>query len=234
MMPLPDSSLLWVDDHLVVVDKPSGLLSTEAPDRAHRSVLPRLAALLRTRGESAKLFAVHRIDEETSGTLVVARSAETRRALEATFEAHTVERIYHAIVIGAPQPSEGRLEGRLREDDDGVVRVVERGGRPARTDYSTVAVERGFAVVACRLDTGRRNQIRVQLADIGHPVAGDRKYGRRHRRFRSVPASRTMLHATAIGFTHPVTAAEISVVAPFPADFRSVLGAELSAKLSLG
>ena len=143
------------------------------------------------------------------------------------FAEHDVERVYHAIVLGSPRARAGTLESRLRERPDGIMESVRRGGSRAVTHYETIADHGSWSVVACQLETGRRNQIRVQFADIGHAIAGDRKYGHRNARFRSIRAPRTMLHATGIAFTHPITGARIEVLAKFPQDFRAFLGNEL-------
>jgi 23S rRNA pseudouridine1911/1915/1917 synthase len=232
---LDERRLLYLDADLAVVDKPAGLLSQEHAGEPHQAtVVHALAGLLRRRGESARLFAVHRLDEDTSGTLVVARTETARRALEALFESHDLDRIYHAVVLGQPRQAQGRLESRLSVGRDGVVRVVRRGGEFAVTHYATVAAVPGGSVLACRLETGRRNQIRVQLADVGHPVAGDRKYGRHHPAFERVRAPRPLLHATAISLPHPTSGEALTAIAPFPDDFRALLGDELCRRLLPG
>ncbi|MAE76069.1 MAG: hypothetical protein CMJ85_04260 [Planctomycetes bacterium] len=232
--PLPARRLLYVDDFLCAVDKPSGLLSQEAPGRApRRTILVQTAALLASRGERAELHAVHRLDEDTSGVLVFARDRDILARLKKTFRRHDVERVYHAIVLGAPDPPEGRLESLLRDGGERV-EIVTRGGQPAITDYVTLATFAGRSVVACRLDTGRRNQIRVQLADIGHPVQGDRRYGRNHPGFSRFKARRTMLHATALGLRHPKHGKALRFIAPFPDDFSAQLPEGLAERLSAG
>lgn len=231
-MSAPPLQILALYRSHVVIAKPAGLLSIEAPGRdPRRSVPPLLRAQLLERGEGGDVFAVHRLDEETSGALVLARDEAARRHFDELFAQHAIERIYHAIVLGRPQPRAGRLEGRLRVDGDGIVRGTTRGGERAVTEYVTVHEGPGFSVVACRLETGRRNQIRVQLADRGCPIVGDRKYGRFDRRFRAVPAPRTMLHATALGFVAPEDGTARTHAAPFPSDFVELLGADVAAAL---
>ncbi len=226
--PLEDRRFLWLDDAVGVVDKPAMLLTTPAPGRSEPVLLDRIAATLGDRGESPSVFAVHRIDEETSGSLAFARSEEARRGLEAIFKQHRAERVYHCLVHGAPRRSSAVLECRLQEEG-GIVRVVDRDGQVARMEYRAVLRLDGMTMLACRLDTGRRNQIRVQLAAIGCPLVGDRKYGRRGK----TSARRTMLHATALGFDHPLSGARIEVIAPFPEDFERLIGAERLAALRL-
>lgn len=227
--PLKPRSILWLDEHLCIVDKPSGLLSQDAPGRSGPDLRARLAATLEARDEAKLLFAVHRLDEETSGSIAFARTTEARTALESIFRTHAAERVYHALVLGTPKLDQAVIESRLQADADGMVRVVSRGGQVARTEYLVLARFDGFCLVACRLDTGRRNQIRVQLTEIGCPLVGDRKYGRRRAR---IKARRTMLHASALGFRHPITGAQVEVFAPFPDDFKKLVGAERLAEFS--
>jgi 23S rRNA pseudouridine1911/1915/1917 synthase len=162
---------------------------------------------------------------------VLARNKEARAYFEKLFAAHRIERIYHAIVLGKPHPATGRIESRLRIDESGIVETTSEGGEPAITDYATVHVGRGHSVVACRLETGRRNQIRVQLADRGCPLVGDRKYGRHDPRFAEQPAPRTLLHATALGFVPPGRREPQNYVAPFPKDFARFLGEDVLRQL---
>ncbi|MCB9882416.1 MAG: RNA pseudouridine synthase [Planctomycetes bacterium] len=220
---LENHRFLWMDEHLGVVDKPAGILSTPAPGRSEPVLTDRIAAALVCRGEDAAVFAVHRLDEETTGSIAFARTEEARSGLEKIFKSHAAERVYHCIVHGGPRAPSGLIESRLDEDSSGIVRVTTRGGRIARTEYVVLLRLDGMSLLACRLETGRRNQIRVQLADIGCPVVGDRKYGRRNSKVR---AKRTLLHATALGLTHPLTGARVEAVAPFPADFEKLVGTD--------
>ncbi|MFQ5503479.1 MAG: RluA family pseudouridine synthase [Planctomycetota bacterium] len=229
--PLEASRVLHLDDDICIVDKPDGLLSVDAPGQ-RPTLVARLAATLRSRGVSAELLPVHRLDEGTSGALLLARHDLARKRLIAQFKRHEVERVYYALVLGSPYPLDGSLSSRLREDARGMVRVVASGGRQAVTHYRTLARLSGFSLVACRLDTGRRNQIRVQLADVGCPVLGDRKYGRGDPRFGKLPAPRTMLHATGISLKHPLSRKPLVVVAPLPEDFRQRIGDGLARRLT--
>ncbi len=196
------------DEHILVVAKPPGLLVLPAPGRAGPNLVD---ALSRARGE--RLYPVHRLDEDTSGAYVLARTEAGRTALDAMFRAHAVERIYLALVAGTPSPPAGRIESRLQEGKDGVVRVVTRGGERAVTHYETLARRGPGCLVRCRLETGRRNQIRAHLAALGCPIAGDRKYGYRQRG--AAGFGRVMLHSWRLAFRHPVLGTEVRVtVAP--------------------
>jgi 23S rRNA pseudouridine1911/1915/1917 synthase len=196
-------AILHADEHLLVVDKPPGLLTVAAPGRSGPTVLDLLAGQL-----GCRPLPVHRLDEETSGVLVVALTGPAREALEGLFRRHAIERHYLALVAGTPSPPAGRIQGRLREVE-GVVRVVTHGGEKAITEYRVLARRGRCSLVTCRLETGRRNQIRVHMAGLGCPVAGDRKYGYRARSGERFP--RVMLHSWWTKFTHPLTGEQVDV-----------------------
>jgi len=205
----PAVSVLHRDDHLLVVDKPAGTLVVPAKGRGG----PCLVDLL-TRQVGQRVIAVHRLDEDTTGCLAFALDERTRGALDACFRAHAATRDYLALATAVPSPESGCAESNLEEGADGVVRVVKRGGRRAVTHYRTLARRGRGALVHCRLETGRRNQIRVHLAALGSPVAGDRKYGYRPRpgeRF-----GRVMLHSWQLQLAHPVTGASVEVTCAAP------------------
>jgi 23S rRNA pseudouridine1911/1915/1917 synthase len=196
--------VLHQDEHLVVVDKPAGVLVVSAPGRKEPTLVDRVSAQL-----AERVQAVHRLDEDTTGAIVLARSDAGRAGMEALFRAHTVAREYLALASAAPSPPAGRIESNLLEDAGGIVRVVARGGQRAATHYRTICRRDRCTLVECRLETGRRNQIRAHLAALGCPLAGDRKYGFRARQGERFP--RVMLHSWQLRFVHPVTGAEVSV-----------------------
>lgn len=191
-------SILHRDDHLVVLDKPAGLLVVPAPDRKAATLVDVVGKQLECRVQ-----AVHRLDEDTTGVMVVALSDAGRVGMEALFRAHAVERDYLALVASTPSPPAGKIESALLEGADGVMRVVPKGGERAVTHYETLTRRGSGALVRCRLETGRRNQIRAHLAALGCPLAGDRKYGFRARH--GERWARVMLHSWSVRFTHPVT-----------------------------
>lgn len=195
------------DEHLAIVDKPAGVLVVPAPGRTGRTVLDLAAEAL-----GRPVQAVHRLDEDTTGALMVALTDSARAALEGLFRDHEVVREYLALASAAPSPPAGRVEAALAEGPDGLVRVVASGGRRAVTHYETLARRGRCTLLHCRLETGRRNQIRVHLAALGCPLAGDRKYGYRPRpgeHFR-----RVMLHSWRMRLRHPLTGAAIDCVVP--------------------
>lgn len=200
--------LLHVDDDLIVVDKPAGMLVVPAPGRSGPTVVD---ALSRQLGQ--RVFAVHRLDEDTTGVLVVARTDAARAGMEAQFAEHLVERLYLALVRGAPTPAAGRIRSQLRAEGD-LMRVVTHGGQNAITHYETLERRGRYTLLCCRLETGRRNQIRAHLQALGHPLAGDRKYGFRSDGRERFP--RPMLHSWRVRFRHPITGVEVQAEAPPP------------------
>ena len=202
------------DDDLVIVDKPAGVLTVPAPGRRSRTVVDLVSAQL---GQT--LLAVHRLDEDTTGLLILAGHERARAAMEQLFRDRQVTREYLALASAAPSPPAGRIESRLVEDPDGLVRVVARGGERAVTHYETLARRGRCTLVKCRLETGRRNQIRVHLAALHCPLAGDRKYGFRARDGERFP--RVMLHSWRMEFVHPLRGTPLALEAmPAEPDLR--------------
>ena len=204
-------SLVHEDDAILVVVKPSGLL-TIATDRerdrtAYRQIWDYLAA------KRQRPFIVHRLDRETSGLLVFAKSEETKRALQFQFEARNVERVYVALVEGKPPEERGTLESKLAEDRMLRVRSAEKG-RQAITHYRVIRRRREGSLLELRLGTGRRHQIRVQLAEAGWPIVGDVTHGAARG-----SVGRLCLHATRLGFVHPATQRQVVFESAPPADW---------------
>lgn len=187
----PDVPLLFADDAVLVVAKPAGILVVPAPGHGGPTVVD-----LVSRSVGTRVRAVHRLDRDTTGVLVLARTEASESWLETVFREHRAERTYLALLSHTPSPTAGRVESRLRVGKDGIVRSVPRGGEFASTDYRVLARRGDDVLVECRLQTGRRNQIRVHMQDLGCPLCGDRKYGWRARRGAAFP--RVMLHAERI------------------------------------
>ena len=216
--PLDRSRLIFADADVVVVDKPAGVPAqpTLTSDRGH---LPELVAALL--GSPARL--VHRLDRETSGVTILARTADAERALAAAFRDGTAEKTYLALCARAPTPAEGRIDAPLGKDPlRPGRRAVSPGGDPAATRYRTLAVgPGGTALVEAFPETGRTHQIRVHLAALGAPLLGDARYGG-PRMVGALPIPRVMLHALRLVIGHPGTGVRTPFEAPVPADLAAV------------
>jgi 23S rRNA pseudouridine1911/1915/1917 synthase len=210
----PGLVLVHEDEDVIVVEKPAGLLTIATERERVRTVYAHLMALAATRKPPARVFVVHRLDRRASGLLVFATSPGAKRALQAQFAAHTVERRYDAVVEGRPAHPEGTITSRLLDDAPGRVRETHdlRRGRTAVTRWRLRRSGAGHSLLEIHLETGRRNQIRVHLAGLGHPIAGDAQYGGR-----TDPFGRLALHASVLAFDHPRTGARLRFVSPAPA-----------------
>lgn len=206
--------MLHRDDTLLVVDKAAGVLSVPAPGTRQRCLLDDL------RRDGHRVAPVHRLDRETSGALLLCLDPAHREALERAFREHRVTKEYLALVHGVPATRTAVLD--LPILDEGATARVDRRGRRAVSRYEIVERLQGAALLRVAIDTGRHNQIRIHLAHHGHPLLGDRKYGRRPPAGQRGPA-RTLLHAERLALSHPATGRRLDVRAPLPADFSAAL-----------
>jgi 23S rRNA pseudouridine1911/1915/1917 synthase len=217
---------LWEDTHLLFVDKPAGLLTVPAENGGEPSLADAVSDHYRRRGmKHAQLYIVHRLDRFTSGVLVFARTSEALHHLKKLFALHKLQRTYRAILVGELPENQGTLKGHLIEQAKTLkMRVVDpkrkdaEGAQSAVTHYRVVERLPGHTVVEVELETGRRNQIRVQFADRGFPLLGDQVYGEE-----SPLLDRQALHAEVLGVKHPITEEMIVVKAPLPKDFEAAL-----------
>jgi 23S rRNA pseudouridine955/2504/2580 synthase/23S rRNA pseudouridine1911/1915/1917 synthase len=227
------TEIVYEDDDLVALNKPAGFLAL--PDR-YNAKLPSLYGILAE--ELGKIFVVHRIDKETSGIIVFAKTAEAHAALNEQFEGRRVEKVYQALVTGTPATSDGTIDLPLGESsrDRGVVKVDRKTGKESVTQYKVLEQFNGFALLEARPRTGRMHQIRVHLQAIGLPILADRVYGNGKGFYLShIKAGykmegeekplldRTALHAALIAFDHPAAGGRMTFSAPLPKDMSSVL-----------
>jgi 23S rRNA pseudouridine1911/1915/1917 synthase len=210
----PALSCVHEDDDLVVVDKPAGLLTIATERERQRTAYRMLADYVAAQPGRRRLFIVHRLDRETSGLLVFAKSLAVKRALQAQFEARTVERVYVAVVEGRVAAAAGTLRARVAEDPRTLRVHTTRCGREAVTRYRVLARRAQSTVLELTLETGRRGQIRAQLAAAGHPVVGDTAFGSRRD-----PVRRVCLHAARLGFVDG-TGRALRFESPAPDVFR--------------
>jgi len=220
----PPFSIAYEDEHLLVIDKPPGLVVH--PARGHRedTLSQLLGSAAAGGGDPQRAGIVHRLDRDTSGLLVVARSDEAHRLLQRELAARRILREYLALVHGRPAARTGTIEASIGRDPRVRTRMAVDGAhaRPARTHF---AIERSlgdYTLLRLHLDTGRTHQIRVHLQAIGHPVAGDPAYGGSSSSG-ALGLQRQFLHAARLSFAHPLTGAPIDVTSKLPADLASAL-----------
>jgi 23S rRNA pseudouridine1911/1915/1917 synthase len=220
--PAPDTlagiAIVYEDAHLIVIDKPPGLLTVATESEKTDTAFVRLNEHLAARN-AGRSFVVHRLDRETSGLLLFARSAEVRDELQANWD--NVTKTYLAVVEGTPSPTEGVIENYLTEGRDLRVRASKRAGKDAKRAVSRYKVREsrgGYSLVEVELETGRKHQIRVHMAGLGCPVAGDKLYGAT-----TNLAKRLCLHAWRLVFDHPVTGEGVEVESPPPEAISRVL-----------
>lgn len=235
-------AILYEDSDLIVLDKPAGLVVHPAPGNLDGTLVNALLAHCGPGftgiGAERRPGIVHRLDKDTSGVMVVAKTQRASDGLTAAFAARDLDRAYLALAWGVPSPLEGEIEGAIGRDprDRKRMAVVTRGGKPALTRYRTLqAWYASVALLECRLATGRTHQIRVHLASRGHPIVGDPLYLRRvpaAARGLPEPLRRTLLdfprqalHATRLGFAHPRTGARLEFQTPPPPDMQALLDA---------
>ncbi|MCX5894227.1 MAG: RluA family pseudouridine synthase [Proteobacteria bacterium] len=209
--------VVYEDDAVIVTEKPAGVLTIASETEKTKTAYYQLNEFLRQRARGARerIFIVHRLDRDTSGLLVFAKNEAVKRILQGNWK--TAEKRYFAIVEGTPEKEEGEIESRLRETKS--LRVYSDRhsdkAKHAKTKYRVLKRSREYALLDILLETGRKNQIRVHLADIGHPVAGDKKYGAR-----TDPLKRLGLHAYLLSFNHPVTGKTMRFESSMPDRFK--------------
>ena len=228
-------TIVHEDDALLVVDKPAGLVVHPAAGNADgtmvNALLHHCAGRLSGIGGVARPGIVHRIDKDTSGLLVVAKTDPAHEFLSRQFAAHTVQRRYTAVVAGHPVPPAGRISGALARSSANrqkMAIVADGRGKHAVTHYRMVRALRGSAQVECRLETGRTHQIRVHMASIGHALLGDAAYGRTPGSLSGVMEElafrRQALHAAILGFVHPTTQENLCFESALPRDIQDLIG----------
>ena len=216
--------IVYEDADLLVIDKPAGLTVHPAPGHAAHTLVNALLAYcpeLAGVGGEGRPGIVHRIDKDTSGLILVAKNDAAHASLARQLKARQVEKTYLALVRGRPDPPEGAIDAPVgRHPKQRKKQAVVEGGRAARTRYRVLRALDGYSLLEVRPETGRTHQIRVHLASIGHPVAGDALYGRG-----ATPPSlrRQFLHAHRLAFSHPRTGARLELEAPLAQDLAFVL-----------
>ncbi|MEO6298757.1 MAG: RluA family pseudouridine synthase [Paracoccaceae bacterium] len=228
--------VVFEDDHLIVIDKPAGLVVHPAAGNADGTLVNALLYHCRGRlsgiGGVARPGIVHRIDKDTSGLLVVAKSDAAHEGLARQFADHSLERVYLAVCNGHPRPPSGTVAERVGRSDANRKKMAvlpnnSSRGKHAVTHYKLIRKLSGSALLECRLETGRTHQVRVHLASIGHALVGDPLYGRSNPKLREILVKldfkRQALHAAVLGFVHPVTGSRLQFTSDLPADMRELI-----------
>lgn len=213
--------IVYEDDHIIVVNKGYGLLSMGNDKVKEGTAYSILKDYLKWQDPRNKIFIVHRLDRDTSGLMLFAKSIEAKEKLQHNWNNMVMSRKYLAVVEGVPEPAEGEVRSYLAENSRYEVYSTDdpKEGQLAVTRYRTLKSRNGFSLMEVELDTGRKNQIRVHMKDLGNPITGDRRYGAG-----SSPIHRMALHAQTLRFVHPITRKDMNFSTPVPASFSKLVG----------
>ncbi len=215
----PRLRIIYEDDDIIVVNKGYGLLSVGTDNKKEGTAYSILRDYLKRLNPANKLFIVHRLDQHTSGLMLFAKSIKAKEAMQHNWNNMVLDRRYAAIVEGCPEPAEGVRRSRLLENAQHLMYSTDDPkGLEAVTRYKVLKSRNGYSLVDVSLDTGRKNQIRVHMHDMGTPIAGDRRYGAK-----TSPIHRLALHARTLRFVHPMTHKDMNFSIPLPASFNSLV-----------
>ncbi|PRX98501.1 RluA family pseudouridine synthase [Allonocardiopsis opalescens] len=224
---VPGLAVLHEDDDIIVVDKPVGVVAHPTPGWTGPSVVEGLLAAghrVSTSGAAERQGIVHRLDANTTGVMVVAKSEWAYSMLKRAFKERTVDKGYHTLVQGHPDPSRGTVDAPIDRHPAGDGRfAVVAGGRPSVTHYDTIEAFRAASLLDVRLETGRTHQIRVHLSALRHPCVGDRAYGADPTLAERLGLRRQWLHAVRLGFEHPGGGHWVEFTSEYPPDLRHAL-----------
>ncbi len=225
--PVPGMRIVHDDDDVVVIDKPVGVAAHPSPGWTGPTVVGALAAAgyrISTSGAEERQGVVHRLDVGTSGLMVVAKSELAYTRLKAAFKERTVDKIYHAVVQGHPDPSEGTIDAPIgRHPSADWKFAVTADGKPSVTHYEVLEMVPSASLVEVHLETGRTHQIRVHFSALRHPCVGDTTYGADPTITARTGLTRQWLHAMRLGFDHPATGQRLVVTSEYPADLAHAL-----------
>lgn len=216
----PRVELVYEDEHILVINKGYGLLSMGTDTKKDGTAYSIMREYVKYNNPQAKVFIVHRLDRDTSGLMMLAKTVEAKDAMQHNWNNMVLNRKYVCVVEGAVEQAEGVIKSYLAENSQFEVYSTDdpKKGQLAVTRYKCLRATKNYSLMEVELDTGRKNQIRVHMKDIGHPIAGDRKYGAGHS-----PINRLALHAQTLRFVHPITHKEMNFSTPIPMRFRSLV-----------
>ena len=225
--PVPGMSVIFDDDDVVVVDKPVGVAAHPSPGWTGPTVIGALAAAgyrISTSGAQERQGVVHRLDVGTSGLMVVAKSEHAYTALKRAFKERTVDKTYHALVQGLPDPTQGTIDAPIgRHPTHDYKFAVMASGKASITHYEVIEAFRSASLLEVHLETGRTHQIRVHFSALHHPCAGDLTYGADPVLAKRLGLERQWLHAVALGFHHPGTGERVDFRSVYPEDLQTAL-----------
>jgi len=211
--------IIYEDKYLIVINKPAGLLSIATKDEKRETAYSYLSEHVKKQRRDNKIFVVHRLDRETSGLLLFAKNEQIKRNLQDSWNNSVIERTYIALVEGQIQKQEGIISSFLYEDRNFIMHSVADSskGQKAVTRFKVLKSNQNWSLLEINLETGRKNQIRVHMQDIGHSVAGDKKYGAL-----TNPLKRLALHAMKLSFIHPVSNEKMVFETAIPKSFVKI------------
>ena len=225
--PVPGMAVIHDDDDLVVVDKPVGVAAHPSAGWTGPTVIGGLAAAgyrIPTSGADERRGVVHRLDVGTSGLMVVAKSEHAYTVLKRAFKERTVDKTYHALVQGLPDPLNGTIDAPIgRHPSHDYKFAVLASGKASVTHYEVLEAFRSASLVEVHLETGRTHQIRVHFSALRHPCVGDLTYGADPALAKRLGLQRQWLHAVGLGFQHPTTGEQVTFTSPYPADLQQAL-----------
>ncbi|MGI6713908.1 MAG: RluA family pseudouridine synthase [Bacilli bacterium] len=216
----PNLEIIYEDEYLLAINKPAGVLSVASDQERKRTAYVLANNYVQTKNPRARVHVVHRLDQETSGVLLFAKDEETRNILQKKWNQLVKKRGYYAITIGIPQPTEGRLEDYLFTNATSLMYVGKKSPQSvlAITNYKVKQIKENFALLDIDIETGKKNQIRVQLKNIGCPIVGDKKY-----ESKLDPLKRLGLHAYELRLRHPRNEQDLKLSAPLPREFKQFI-----------
>jgi 23S rRNA pseudouridine1911/1915/1917 synthase len=225
--PVPGMTVIYDDDDLVVVDKPVGVAAHPSVGWTGQTVIGGLAAAgyrISTSGAEERRGVVHRLDVGTSGLMVVAKSEHAYTMLKRAFKERTVDKTYHALVQGLPDPLNGTIDAPIgRHPNHDYKFAVTASGKASVTHYEVLEAFRSASLVEVHLETGRTHQIRVHFSALRHPCVGDLTYGADPALAKRLGLERQWLHAVGLGFQHPSSGERVSFASPYPPDLQTAL-----------
>ncbi len=215
-LPFP---ILFEDEHLIVVNKPAKLLSVATDKEKTRTAYHMVTDYVKSQHIDNRIYVLHRLDRDTSGVLMFAKDPETKELFQEKWNEIVTRRGYVALVEGVPRPAQNTIRSWLIETKTHMIFSGDPGpgAKEAITNYEVIKAGSGYALLDISIDTGRKNQIRVHMKEMGHPVAGDKQYGAR-----TNPIGRLCLHAGELSFIHPRTGKPTTFIAKMPRDFNRV------------